>query len=238
MSCFLSTFFPFPPVYHSLSLTLLHVATLPKLHPSYTNMSCQHPLLRPKQLPLPLSRQAFPLPLLPRPPRQPNLPPSPVAAASSTATNSPASVSSAAPDAYTPSPPPPPPARVVSILPPTNDHTMRTHAKSGFCLPTQCLNLLATPSLSISPIPKTYKTALLDTNWAAAMRDEFSALLQNETWQLVPCPPGANVVSGKWVFRQKFHSDGSILKIVRHYTSLHRESPYDHARIAVPVQIC
>jgi hypothetical protein len=87
---------------------------------------------------------------------------------------------------------------------------MRTHAKSGFRLPTQHLNLLATPSLSISPLPKTYKTALLDPNWAAAMREEFSTLLQNDTWQLVPCPSGVNIVSGKWVFRQKFHSDGSL----------------------------
>jgi hypothetical protein len=86
---------------------------------------------------------------------------------------------------------------------------MRTRAKSGFRIPTQRLNLLATPSLSISPLPKPYKTALLDPNWAAAMREEFSALLQNDNWQLVPCPPVANIVSGKWVFRQKFHSDGS-----------------------------
>jgi hypothetical protein len=42
------------------------------------------------------------------------------------------------------------------------------------------------------------------------MRDEFHALLSNNTWQLVPRPPNANVVSGKWVFRQKFHSDGTL----------------------------
>jgi histone deacetylase 1/2 len=42
------------------------------------------------------------------------------------------------------------------------------------------------------------------------MLDEFNALLQNDTWQLVPPPTGANIVSGKWVFRQKFHSDGSL----------------------------
>jgi hypothetical protein len=90
---------------------------------------------------------------------------------------------------------------------------MRTHSKSGFRVPTQQLNLLATPSLSISPLPKTYEAALLDPNWAAAVREEFSALLQNDTWQLVPRPPSANIVSGKWVFRQKFHSDGSLSAI-------------------------
>jgi hypothetical protein len=42
------------------------------------------------------------------------------------------------------------------------------------------------------------------------MLDEVNALIQNYTWQLVPPPTGANIVSGKWVFRQKFHSDGSL----------------------------
>jgi hypothetical protein len=42
------------------------------------------------------------------------------------------------------------------------------------------------------------------------MREEFSVLLWNDTWQLVPRPPGANIISGKWVFHQKFHSDGSL----------------------------
>lgn len=85
---------------------------------------------------------------------------------------------------------------------------MRTRAKSGFRLPQTRLNLHASPTLS--PLPKTYKSALLDPNWSAAMRDEFQALQSNNTWQLVPRPPNANVVSGKWVFHQKFHSDGTL----------------------------
>ena len=44
------------------------------------------------------------------------------------------------------------------------------------------------------------------------MKDEFTALLQNNTWQLVPRPHGANIVSRKWVFHQKFHSDGSLAR--------------------------
>jgi hypothetical protein len=52
----------------------------------------------------------------------------------------------------------------------------------------------------LSPIPKTYKVALLDPRLATAMKDEYQALLQNQTWQLTPRPPGVNVVYGKWVF--------------------------------------
>ena len=42
------------------------------------------------------------------------------------------------------------------------------------------------------------------------MVDKFQALMDNDTWRLVPRPPGANVVSGKWIFRHKFHADGSL----------------------------
>jgi hypothetical protein len=42
------------------------------------------------------------------------------------------------------------------------------------------------------------------------MADEYKALVDNGTWRLVPCPPGTNVVMGKWIFKHKFHSDGSL----------------------------
>jgi hypothetical protein len=87
---------------------------------------------------------------------------------------------------------------------------MCTRGKKGFHVPRRFLNLNATPN--ISPIPTSYKRALLDPLWHSAMRDEFDALLQNNTWTLVPKPPGANVVSGKWVFRHKYNSDGSLAR--------------------------
>ena len=42
------------------------------------------------------------------------------------------------------------------------------------------------------------------------MREEFDALQRNRTWQLVPRPPRANVITCKWVFRHKTRPDGSL----------------------------
>uniref|UniRef100_A0A8R7R8J2 Reverse transcriptase Ty1/copia-type domain-containing protein n=1 Tax=Triticum urartu TaxID=4572 RepID=A0A8R7R8J2_TRIUA len=101
---------------------------------------------------------------------------------------------------------------------------MRTRSKSGFRQPIDRLNLHAT--LSLSQVAKSYKTALLDPNWAVTMQEEFLALTENNTWQLVPRPSNTNVVSGKWVFRQKFHSDGTLSRykarwVCRGYSQQH-----------------
>jgi hypothetical protein len=42
------------------------------------------------------------------------------------------------------------------------------------------------------------------------MAEEYAALLANHTWDLVPCPPGTNMVTDKWLFRHKLTSDGSL----------------------------
>lgn len=42
------------------------------------------------------------------------------------------------------------------------------------------------------------------------MEEEHGALMKNNTWDLVPRPPQANVVSGKWMFKHKLRPDGSL----------------------------
>ena len=42
------------------------------------------------------------------------------------------------------------------------------------------------------------------------MDEEFRALQQNSTWELVSLPPRANIVTGKWIFKHKFRADGSL----------------------------
>ena len=42
------------------------------------------------------------------------------------------------------------------------------------------------------------------------MKEEMSALQHNNTWTLVPHSQSSNVVSSKWVFCTKYHSDSTI----------------------------
>ncbi|KAK1695760.1 hypothetical protein QYE76_012457 [Lolium multiflorum] len=87
--------------------------------------------------------------------------------------------------------------------------------------PRDRLNLCA--SDSVDKVPTTARQALQDPLWRAAMAAEHKALIDNGTWSLVPRPPRANIVTGKWIFRHNFHSDGSLARrkarwVVRGYS--------------------
>jgi hypothetical protein len=40
--------------------------------------------------------------------------------------------------------------------------------------------------------------------------EEYGALRANRTWDLVPRPPRANIITSKWIFKHKFQADGSL----------------------------
>ncbi|KAL0344878.1 UNVERIFIED_CONTAM: Retrovirus-related Pol polyprotein from transposon RE1 [Sesamum radiatum] len=65
-------------------------------------------------------------------------------------------------------------------------------------------------SLSSVQEPRSYPEASKDARWVAAMNDELSALDKNETWELVPLPPGKRAIGSKWVFKLKLNPDGSV----------------------------
>ncbi|GKC65167.1 ribonuclease H-like domain-containing protein [Tanacetum coccineum] len=52
--------------------------------------------------------------------------------------------------------------------------------------------------------------ALKDPNWCNAMYDEYNALVKNGTWILVPRPSDVNLVRSMWLFKHKFHADGTL----------------------------
>jgi histone deacetylase 1/2 len=58
--------------------------------------------------------------------------------------------------------------------------------------------------------PRDLHDALRSVHWKEAMDSEYSALLKNGTWSLVPPRSGVNVIDSKWVFKVKTNPDGSI----------------------------
>jgi hypothetical protein len=76
-----------------------------------------------------------------------------------------------------------------------------------------CTILYGPNHCAFSTVPSSYRVALVDDKWRAAMEAKFCALQANNTWTLVPKPPDQNVISCKWVFRIKENSDGSLNKL-------------------------
>ncbi|KAJ0435796.1 putative RNA-directed DNA polymerase [Helianthus annuus] len=97
-------------------------------------------------------------------------------------------------------------------LPPTttSTHSMRTRSQSGIYKPRQLMSLNTITSPSIFPLPKSHVTALTDPNWKIAMTNEYEALLANNTWELVPRPANAPIIRCMWLFKHKFHADGTL----------------------------
>ncbi|KAJ9549313.1 hypothetical protein OSB04_021856 [Centaurea solstitialis] len=93
---------------------------------------------------------------------------------------------------------------------PPRKHPMVTRSQTGTLKPSIPFNLNTASSQPISPLPKSHNYALNDPNWHAAMTDEYRALIENNTWELVPRPIDAHIIRCMWLFRHKFHADGSL----------------------------
>nr|GEY72061.1 ribonuclease H-like domain-containing protein [Tanacetum cinerariifolium] len=72
------------------------------------------------------------------------------------------------------------------------------------------IDRLSLHTSSISHIPKNTSHALKGPNWRNAMYDEYNALVKNGTWLLVPRPACVNMVRSMWLFKHKFHADGTL----------------------------
>jgi hypothetical protein len=87
-------------------------------------------------------------------------------------------------------------------------HPMATRARAGIHLPNPKYAHVTVTATPTSP-PTTVRATLRDP-WHAAMQEEFNAMLSNGMWTLVSRPPHANVITGKWLFKNKLHPDGSL----------------------------
>ncbi|GKB86026.1 ribonuclease H-like domain-containing protein [Tanacetum coccineum] len=84
---------------------------------------------------------------------------------------------------------------------------MVTRSQLGVVKPIDRLSL---HTFSISYLPKNPSDALKDIQWRNSMYDEYNALVKNGTWLLVPRPTGVNMVRSMWLYKHKFHADGTL----------------------------
>ena len=103
-------------------------------------------------------------------------------------------------------------------IPAARLHQMRTRSQNHIVRPKSFIDgtvryPLLNNFLTVCSVPETpssYTEARKYAEWRSAMDDEFSALMKNGTWSLVPARTDMNVVGSMWVLKTKRRSDGTI----------------------------
>ncbi|CAH9103888.1 unnamed protein product [Cuscuta europaea] len=104
-----------------------------------------------------------------------------------------------------------PPTQPVDSPPPLiSHHPMVTRSKVSVFKPKHPISLLSQTVIIPSLLPKSPILGLRDPNWLSAMQDEFSALIKNWMWALVPRPPNTNIIRCLWLFKHKYRSNGAL----------------------------
>eukprot|EP00253_Pinus_taeda_P027400 PITA_27400 len=60
--------------------------------------------------------------------------------------------------------------------------------------------------------PSSYEEAASQQVWREAMQEEYSSIMKNDVWEVVPRPEGKSVVTSRWLYKVKHAADGSIEK--------------------------
>ena len=58
--------------------------------------------------------------------------------------------------------------------------------------------------------PASYSQAAKYSVWQNAIQEELAALIKTNTWYITVLPDGKHPIECKWVFKVKFHADGSV----------------------------
>lgn len=58
--------------------------------------------------------------------------------------------------------------------------------------------------------PSVYEEAVKEPVWVNAMNDEMNSIHKNNTWELVQLPKDKQVIGVKWIYKVKYHADGSV----------------------------
>ncbi|CAL1399245.1 unnamed protein product [Linum trigynum] len=60
--------------------------------------------------------------------------------------------------------------------------------------------------------PRHFRDAVLHEYWREAMQKEVLSLEANGTWTLEYLPPGKRAIDSKWVYKIKYHPDGTVVR--------------------------
>ena len=93
---------------------------------------------------------------------------------------------------------------------PSDTRRTRSQFESALCMKDHLFDEKC--YLMVESDPQTYEYAAHDPMWQTTIKEEFSSLQKNNTWELVDLPQGSKLVQCKWVFKTKFSADGSDLK--------------------------
>ncbi|CAH9070821.1 unnamed protein product [Cuscuta europaea] len=58
--------------------------------------------------------------------------------------------------------------------------------------------------------PRSFREPMTDPGWKAAMESEIRALESNHTWDMTQLPSGKTALGCKWVYKVKYHSNGTV----------------------------
>ena len=64
----------------------------------------------------------------------------------------------------------------------------------------------------ISAKPSSYEEAAGKQVWVDAMIEEYSSIMKNDVWEVVPIPTGKSVLTSRWLYKIKHVVDGSVEK--------------------------
>ena len=102
----------------------------------------------------------------------------------------------------------PPPPSVPSLVFNCHPRLTRSKTQTSLCLAASVF----APSLFLTTEPFIVNQAVSSPVYVHAMHEEFNALQQQCTWDLVPLPSHKVAIGCKWVYRITKNSDGSFAR--------------------------
>ena len=111
---------------------------------------------------------------------------------------------------------------IVQHLSPSSRPTLCSHAQSlpaGSTYPildyVNCNNFSTRhyaflAAITVRVEPTSFVEVVREPRWREAMKSEFQALENNNTWTIVSLPPGKRAIGCKWVYRIKYNANGTV----------------------------